>query len=84
MGEFLQMLDEHLAVKAESSQPTSETRRLVYGLKGIQDLLGCSHKAAQFYKDHIICEAVSQCGRKIVTDADLALKLFDQRRNRHA
>ena len=62
----------------------SPSGRLVYGLRGIQQLFGCSHKTAQFYKDHVIREAVSQNGRKIVTDADLALKLFNERRELHA
>ena len=56
------------------------TGRLVHGLRGIQQLFGCSHKSAQYYKDHVIREAVSQNGRKIVVDADLALKLFNERR----
>ena len=58
--------------------------KLVYGLRGVQQLFGCSHKTAQCYKDHVIREAVSQNGRKIVVDADLALKLFNERRDRHA
>jgi hypothetical protein len=58
--------------------------KLVYGLRGVQQLFGCSHKTAQYYKDHVIREAVSQNGRKIVVDADLALKLFNERRDRHA
>ena len=52
----------------------------MYGLDGIRGLFHCSHKQAQFYKDHVIQEAVSQNGRKIVVDADLALKLFNERR----
>ena len=56
------------------------SRRLVYGLRGIQSLFNCSHKTAQFYKDNVIQDAVSQNGRKIVVDADLALKLFNERR----
>ena len=55
--------------------------RLVYGLRGIQELFGCSHKTAQHYKDHVIQEAVSQNGRKIVVDADMALRLFNNKRN---
>ncbi len=56
--------------------------RLVYGLDGIRELFHCSHKQAQFYKDNVIKEAVSQNGRKIVVDADLALKLFNERRKK--
>ena len=64
----------------KKTQTTAPTGRLVYGLKGVADLFGCSHKTAQYYKDHVIREAVSQNGRKIVVDADLALKLFNERR----
>jgi hypothetical protein len=54
--------------------------RLVYGLKGIADLFGVSHLTAQRYKDGLIKEAVRQNGRKIVTDADYALELFNERK----
>ena len=64
----------------ESQEVVKPTGRLVYGLRGIQDLFHCSHKQAQFYKDHVIQEAVSQNGRKIVVDADRALQLFNERR----
>ncbi len=64
----------------KKTQTTAPTGRLVHGLKGICSLFGCSHKTAQFYKDHVIQEAVRQNGRKIVVDADLALKLFNERR----
>lgn len=72
-------------LKELNSAPNEETKRatgrLVYGLRGIRDLFHCSHKTAQFYKDHVINEAVSQNGRKIVVDADLALELFNQRKH---
>lgn len=64
----------------ESQEVVKPTGRLVYGLRGIQDLFHCSHKQAQYYKDHVIQEAVSQNGRKIVVDADHALQLFNERR----
>jgi hypothetical protein len=54
----------------------------VYGIRGIEKLFGVSHKTAQYYKDHIINEAVMQNGRKIVVDADLALQLFNERRSK--
>ena len=87
IGEFLEMLDQHLGNTGNGNHPESgtpaPTGRLVYGLRGIQDLFHCSHKQAQYYKDHVIQEAVSQHGRKIVVDADKALELFNQRRKRH-
>lgn len=83
IGEFLEMFDEHLHTTNIQTMPTQTgavQKHLVYGLRGIQELLGCSHKSAQYYKDHVIREAVSQNGRKIVVNADKALELFNQRR----
>ena len=86
--EFFQKLDLHLEKSILCLETPKEVQkshgRLVYGLRGIQELFGCSHKSAQYYKDHIIQEAVSQNGRKIVVDGDLALKLFDERRKKNA
>ena len=82
--EFFELLDQHLKNADNSSRqqpdfPASHGR-LVYGIKGIEDLFHVSHRTAQYYKDNIIGEAVKQNGRKIVVDADLALKLFNERR----
>ena len=51
-------------------------KRVVYGLKGICDLFSCGLSRAQELKRTVISEAVSQNGRTIVTDVDLALELF--------
>lgn len=82
VGQLWELFEKRFGKLMLSSQSNVErsTGRLVYGLKGVADLFGCSHKTAQYYKDHIIREAVSQNGRKIVVDADLALKLFNERR----
>ena len=53
-------------------------KRYVYGLKGICDLFGCAHSTAQHLKDNVITEAISQNGRKIIVDVDLALQLFQE------
>ncbi len=86
VGDLLKILDQHYNLNVGSynsaDTPPPPHGRLVYGLRGIQDLFGCSHKQAHYYKEHVIQEAVSQNGRKIVVDADLALKLFNQRRNK--
>ena len=76
----LKQLIEELQSK-KSDEAVKPTGRLVYGLRGIQGLFNCSHKTAQYYKDHVINEAVIQNGRKIVVDADLALQLFKERRS---
>ena len=82
IGEFWELFEQRYGAKPISFQNEMQrpTGRLVYGLRGIQDLFNCSHKTAQYYKDRVIHEAVSQNGRKIVVDADLALKLFNERR----
>lgn len=59
---------------------TEGPKRLLYGIKGIENFFNVSHRTAQSYKDGILAPAVSQNGRKIVVDADLALKLFNERR----
>ncbi len=57
----------------------NHAKRYVYGLKGICSLFNCSHTTAQKLKDEVIKEAVSQNGRKIIVDADLAIQLFKAR-----
>lgn len=56
IGEFLEMFDEHLHttnLQTAHVQTGATPKHLVYGLRGIQELLGCSHKSAQYYKDHV-------------------------------
>ena len=84
VGQFVELVKEELnlaLITPSTDGCNQKNRRLVYGLRGIQDLFGCSHKTAQHLKDHVICEAVSQNGRKIVVDADLALKIFNKKGN---
>ena len=56
-------------------------KRYVYGIKGIEELFGCSHATAQHYKDTVIADAVTQNGRKIIVDADYAVELFGRRKD---
>lgn len=84
IGEFWELYEQRYGVQPLSSQDNVARShgRLVFGLNGIRGLFNCSHKQAQYYKDHVIQEAVSQNGRKIVVDADLALELFNERRKK--
>lgn len=73
-GEFLLLLKESV-----SEQPKQEEaqKRLVYGIAGIAQLFGCSKTTANRIKaSGIIDEAITQCGRMITVDADLALSLL--------
>lgn len=54
----------------------SPDRKLAYGIKGIADTFGCSIPTAnRIKKSGLIDRAISQVGRKIVLDVDLALEL---------
>ena len=62
--------------KASSDEEAAKSRRLVYGIKGIADTFGCSIPTAnRIKKSGVIDDAITQVGRKIVVDADLALEL---------
>lgn len=64
-----------------TQRTTSSAKRYVYGIKGIEELFGCSHATAHHYKDHVIKEAVTQNGRKIIVDVEYAIELFGRRNN---
>ncbi len=51
-------------------------KKYVYGITGIAKLFGCSMPTAnRIKKSGKINQAITQIGRKIIVDADLALKL---------
>jgi hypothetical protein len=60
--------------------PTTNTisdKKLVYGIRGIANLLDCSIATAnRIKKSGIIDEAIYQHNRKIVVDSEKALQLF--------
>ena len=53
-----------------------QAKRYVYGLAGISKLFKVSLPTAQKYKNGLLGEAVSQRGRIIITDVDMAMDLF--------
>ena len=66
---------EREAQKTQQQEP-AKSRNLVYGLKGIQQLFDCKTTTAWRIKNsEWIKPAITQVGRKIVVDADLALEL---------
>ena len=61
------------SIKTSSSK---EEKRYVYGLAGIARLFGCSLPTTNRIKQSgKINRAITQVGRKIIVDADLALEL---------
>lgn len=79
-GEELLFLAQHgiMSTSGETTMSSSsqKERRYVYGLVGIVRLFGCSLPTANRIKQSgKINRAITQIGRKIIVDADLALEL---------
>lgn len=56
--------------------PDNSQKRYVYGISGIANLFGCSKPTAnRIKKSGKIDRAITQLGRKIIVDAELALEL---------
>ncbi len=73
---------EREAQKTQQQEP-AKSRNLVYGLKGIQQLFDCKTTTAWRIKNsEWIKPAITQVGRKIVVDADLALELAHENTER--
>ena len=89
-GEFFMHMEEFIKTtlqgalreRSTTDNDGSANKRYVYGIVGIERALGVSHKTAQKLKDGILAPAVKQRGRKIVTDLDYALQLFDEKNGR--
>ena len=79
-GEDLLFLAQHgnMSTSRESTKTSiaKEEKRYVYGLAGIARLFGCCLPTANRIKQSgKINHAITQIGRKIIVDADLALEL---------
>ncbi len=76
--EFLQLTNDNksLAVIEPQTVIDTTTKKHVYGVAGIASLFGCSLPTAhRIKKSGIINRAITQIGRKIIVDAELALEL---------
>lgn len=61
----------------EKDEGVKVKKHYVYGMQGICDLFGCSSATASRIKNSgVIDPAISQIGKTIVVDADLALDLL--------
>ena len=75
-GEELCFLITKSVITAESPSPKTTSKGNYYGVEGIARVFGCSVPTAnRIKKSGIIDKAITQIGRKIVVDADLALAL---------
>lgn len=76
-GEEFLYLQQHSEQKEVSTTVvTSTSKKYVYGIVGIAKLFGCSMPTANRIKQSgKIDKAITQIGRKIIVDAELALEL---------
>lgn len=75
VGEFMSLLS-RTQEPAMGGEP-APAKRMVYGIAGIASLFNCSTTTAHRIKaSGKIDKAISQTGRMISVDADLALKLL--------
>ena len=78
-GEEFIFLNRHASTdsEAKTSQPVTDTdKKYVYGIIGIARLFGCSIPTAnRIKKSGKINRAITQIGRKIIVDAELAIEL---------
>lgn len=78
-GEEFVFLNRHALQNDGTETPhtiTDTGRKYVYGIVGISQLFGCSMPTAnRIKKSGKIDRAITQIGRKIIVDAELALEL---------
>lgn len=78
--EFLDMAVEKFAQLVSGDDEAPVKRRLVYGLAGLSQLLGCSiSTAARIKKSGVLAPAIHQTGKIIVVDADMALEILQMK-----
>ncbi len=81
VGQFMEIIREY-NLPSTRVEPHPD-KRYVKGIDGIASLFGCSRPTALKLKKTIIKDAVTQNGRVILTDAEMAIKLFRQYQEEH-
>lgn len=78
-GEFAEVLYSVMQRLSNKEEESTTKRNLVYGIAGIAQLFNCSMTTANRIKaSGKIDQAISQTGRMITVDADLALRLMQK------
>ena len=73
--ELAYLINSSMKAKANEATPIVQ-KRTYYGIEGIAQVFGCSVPTANRIKrSGIIDDAITQIGRKIIVDADMALAL---------
>ena len=66
------------ALEASKEVQKQGLPKYVHGLQGIADLFDVSKVTAQKYKNTWLASAVKQNGKTLLTDTEMALKLFNE------
>ena len=75
------LIGNSMEARANEATPIVQ-KRTYYGIEGIAQVFGCSVPTANRIKrSGIIDAAITQIGRKIIVDADLALQLVKESEN---
>ena len=73
--------EEETAAEESLAAKQTERRHYVYGIRGIAEIFNCSLPTAnRIKKSGRIDKAITQVGRKIVIDAELALELAGRKK----
>ena len=75
VGQYVEM---QTALGKLSAPPQQAEKLYIYGLRGIMQLFGVSHKTAQAYKNTFLAPACTQLGKTIIVDRDMAVRLFEE------
>lgn len=74
--ELFFLLENSRNVKNTENTQMVQPKRMFYGIEGIAQIFGCSVPTAnRIKKSGVINDAITQVGRKIVIDGDMALAL---------
>ena len=76
-GEELRyLLESSRGTETNGDTQTVQSKRMFYGIEGIAQIFGCSVPTAnRIKKSGVINDAITQVGRKIIIDGDMALAL---------
>lgn len=78
VGDLMELIESIQGDKTAPQAATAPEKKYVYGIAGIAQIFNCSMTTANRIKaSGRIDKAISQTGRIIVVDADLALELFN-------
>jgi hypothetical protein len=83
IGEFIDLVNTLMGQRAANDEPETPGK-CVYGIAGIAEILNCSISTAnRIKKSGVIDKAITQRGRLIMVDVELAKLLYDNSKKKH-